>query len=79
MSEEWFPKQDARAGGTIYIGSWAGIARRTRWRASFGHEDVFELLMERTPEELKLALACELGDEEVFRKYLALNRTRRKR
>jgi ankyrin repeat protein len=37
----------------------------------FGHEDVFEFLMERTPEELKLALACELGDERVFREFLA--------
>jgi ankyrin repeat protein len=36
----------------------------------FGHEDVFQLLMERTPEELKLALACELGDETVFQEFL---------
>jgi hypothetical protein len=37
----------------------------------FGHEDVFELLMERTPEDLKLALACELGDEAVFHEFLS--------
>jgi hypothetical protein len=31
------------------------------------------LLMERTPEELKLALACELGDEAAFHAFLAKN------
>jgi ankyrin repeat protein len=37
----------------------------------FGHEDVFQLLLERTPEDLKLALACELGDEAVFHEFLS--------
>jgi hypothetical protein len=27
----------------------------------------------RTPEDLKLALACELGDESTFQEYLARN------
>jgi hypothetical protein len=69
VSEEWFPKQDPRAGGTIYI--WKLGAHRTAHAVArdFGHEDVFELLMERTPEELKLSLACELGDEAAFRAF----------
>jgi hypothetical protein len=29
--------------------------------------------MERTPQDLKLALACELGDEAVFQEFLARN------
>ncbi len=71
VSEEWFPKQDPRAGGTIYI--WTLGAHRTAHAVArdFGHEDVFELLMERTPEDLKLALACELGDEAVFHEFLS--------
>jgi ankyrin repeat protein len=71
VSEEWFPKQDPRAGGTIYI--WTLGAHRTAHAVArdFGHEDVFQLLMERTPEELKLALACELGDEAAFREFLS--------
>lgn len=70
ISEEWFPKQDARAGGSIYI--WTLGAHRTAHSVArnFGHEDIFQLLMERTPEELKLALACELGDEAVFHEFL---------
>jgi ankyrin repeat protein len=71
VSEEWFPKQDPRAGGSIYI--WTLGAHRTAHSVArdFGHEDVFELLMERTPEDLKLSLACELGDERVFHEFLA--------
>jgi hypothetical protein len=70
VSEDWFPKQDPRAGGSIYI--WTLGAHRTAHSVArdFGHEDVFELLMKRTPEELKLALACELGDERVFHEFL---------
>jgi ankyrin repeat protein len=69
VSEEWFPKHDPRAGGTIYI--WTLGTHRTAHAVArdFGHEDVFELLMERTPEELKLSLACELGDETAFRAF----------
>ena len=74
VSDEWFPKRDQRAGGTIYI--WMLGKNRTAHAVArdFGHEDVFELLMARTPEELKLALACELGDETAFQEFLARNR-----
>lgn len=71
VSEEWFPKRDSRAGGTIYI--WKLGAHRTAHSVArdFGHEEIFHLLMERTPEDLKLALACELGDEAVLEKFLS--------
>ncbi len=73
VSEECFPKKDPRAGGTIYI--WKLGANRTAHAVArdFGHEQVFELLLQRTPEDLKMALACELGDECTFRNYLAAN------
>jgi hypothetical protein len=71
VSEEWFPKQDPRAGGTIYI--WMLGARRTAHSVArdFGHEEIFQLLLERTPEDFKLTLACELGDEAVFHEFLS--------
>jgi len=71
VSEEWFPKRNPRAGGSIYI--WMLGKHRTAHTVArdFGHEDVFQLLMERTPEDLKIALACELGDEAAFHEYLA--------
>ncbi len=71
VSEEWFPKRDPRAGGTIYI--WKLGAHRTAHSVArdFGHEEIFQLLLARTPEDLKLALACELGDEAVFHEFLS--------
>ena len=61
VSAEWFPMRNARAGGTIYI--WTLGAGRTAHAVAreFGHEGIFELLLARTPEEMKLSLACELG------------------
>ncbi len=71
VSEEWFPKQNPRAGGTIYI--WTLGAHRTAHSVArdFGHEDVYQLLLQRTPDDLKLSLACELGDEAAFHAYLS--------
>jgi hypothetical protein len=73
VSEEWFPKQDPRAGGTIYI--WTLGSHRTAHSVArdFGHEEIFQLLLARTPEDLKLALACELGDEAVFHEFISKN------
>ncbi len=73
VSEEWFPNRDPRAGGTIYI--WTLGARRTAHAVArdFGHEDVFQLLIERTPHDLKLGLACELGDEAAFHEFLLMH------
>ncbi len=70
-SETWFPKQNPRAAGTIYVSTLG--ARRTAHSVArdFGHEDVFQLLMKRTPEDLKLSLACELGDEAAFHEFLS--------
>lgn len=64
VSEEFFPKQDPRSGGTIYnwtLGTGKGahvIARE------FGHDHVFRLLMERSPLELQLVVWCEQADSD---------------
>jgi hypothetical protein len=70
ITEQFFPKQNPHAGGHIYgwslgHGKTAHIIAR-----EFGQEKVFELLMSRTPEALKLVLACELGDVPAFRALL---------
>ncbi|HEX3746946.1 MAG TPA: ankyrin repeat domain-containing protein [Bryobacteraceae bacterium] len=65
VSEEWFPKN------TVYI-PLLGPGRTAHAVArDFGHEEIYRLLLERTPHALKLAMACELGDEEAFRELLA--------
>jgi len=71
VNHHWFPKRDPRCGGTIY--TWTlGMNKTAHLVASeFGHPDVLQLLLERSPESLQLALACELGDEALFRRLMA--------
>ncbi len=66
VSEKYFPKRNFHAGGHIY--TWTlGQAKTPHTVArEFGHEEVFRLLMDRSPDALKLAQACELGDEAAF-------------
>jgi hypothetical protein len=71
VSEQWFPKVNPRAGGTIYIWTLGGGRTAHTVARDFGHEEVFQVLMEHTPKALKLALACELGDEAAFQEFLA--------
>ena len=37
----------------------------------FGHEEVFKLLMQRSPLNLRFAVACEVGDETLAKSLLA--------
>lgn len=73
VSEEWFPKRNPRSGGTIYIWMLGHHQTAHSVARDFGHEDIFRLLMKHTPEDLKLALACELGDEATFKEFLSRN------
>jgi ankyrin repeat protein len=71
VSDRWFPKQDPRAGGTIYnwtLGTDKSAHEIARER---GHEEVVRHLMSRTPDDLRLAVACELGDEAAVTGMLA--------
>jgi ankyrin repeat protein len=65
VSNAYFPMQDPRAGGTIYIWTLGGNKSAHVVAHDFGHENVLQLLMDRSPDELKLAVACELGDEDL--------------
>ncbi len=71
VSEAYFPKQDPRSGGTIYIYLFGRDRTPHQIARDFGHEEVFQLLMQRSPQELKLEQACELGDDELFHSLLA--------
>jgi ankyrin repeat protein len=71
VSEQYFPKHDPRSGGCIYF-SLFGRGRTPHMVArDFGHEDVYQFLMLHTPEDVKLAQALELGDEDAFRAFVA--------
>jgi hypothetical protein len=70
VSEAYFPKQDPRSGGTIYTQIFGPQRTPHLVARDFGHEEVLQLLMARTPEDVKLTQACELGDEGAFRALL---------
>jgi ankyrin repeat protein len=71
VSLENFPKKNPRAGGTIYIWTLGWNKTPHALAREAGHFDVLQLLMERSPESLKLSLALELGDRELFNRLLA--------
>jgi ankyrin repeat protein len=63
VSDRWFPKRDPRAGGSIYIWTLGQAKLPHSIAREFGHEHIVQLLMEHSPAALKLAAACELGEE----------------
>lgn len=63
VNEEYFPKRDRRSGGTIYQWTLGWHVSPHQAAKEFGHEQVFALLMERSPHEVKLLAACWLGEE----------------
>jgi ankyrin repeat protein len=73
VSADHFPMSNPHAGGTIY--TWTLGANKSPHAVAreFGHENVYRLLMDHSPDDLKLAVACEVGDEATF---AALTRSR---
>ncbi len=70
VSPDDFPMSNRRAGGTIYIWTLGGNKSAHAVARDFGHEEVFRLLMERSPHELAVAAGSEVGDEELVRRLL---------
>ena len=71
VSDQYFPRQNPRSAGTIY--NWTLDSDKTahlvaRW---FGHEEILAYLMAQSPDELRLSVACELGDGAQVAELLA--------
>lgn len=71
VSLEDFPKRDPRAGGTIYIWTLGWNKTPHLLAREFGHPAMLDFLMERSPEELQLAMVLELGDDAAAQRLLA--------
>ena len=71
VSLENFPKINPRAGGCIYIWTLGWNKTPHVLAKQAGHLDVLAFLMERSPDSLKLSLALELGDRDLFNRLLA--------
>jgi ankyrin repeat protein len=71
VSDRYFPMRNQRAGGTIYNWTLGASKSAHEIAREFGHEDVVRLLMDRTPDAMNLAVACELEDEALVRQIVA--------
>ena len=71
VSDSYFPKQSVRSGGSIYIYLFGRNRTPHQVARDFGHEHVFQFLMQHSPQELKTAQAFELGDQKLFHALLA--------
>ncbi|MBM3833450.1 MAG: ankyrin repeat domain-containing protein [Verrucomicrobia bacterium] len=64
VNDEYFPKRNPRSGGTIYQWMLGCYVSAHDVAKQFGHEEVFQLLMDRSPPDVRLIAACWLGDED---------------
>lgn len=66
-SDEYFPKKNPHSGGTIYQWTLGWYATPHEVASRSGHEAVVQLLMERSPADVKLLALCSVGDEEAVK------------
>jgi hypothetical protein len=67
VSDEYFPMIGGKTGGTIYQWTLGWYVSAHQVAKQLGHEEIFQLLMEHSPAELKIITACWLGDEALAR------------
>jgi ankyrin repeat protein len=75
LNERYFPKRDPRAGGIIYYFGFGYTKSPHMIAHQFGHKAVFDLLMQRSPNWLRLVHAAEIGDEALAAKILTQHPT----
>jgi ankyrin repeat protein len=63
VAEKYFPKRNPESGGHIYIFSFGWTRMAHMLAHEFGHQEVFRLLMQRSPLSLRFAQACDAGEE----------------
>jgi len=73
VSDEFFPMINPKSGGTIYQWTLGWYVSAHDVAKQFGHEDVFQLLMDRSPADVKLIAACWAGDEVTVNSLVAGN------
>jgi hypothetical protein len=70
VSDEYFPMVGSGKGGTIYQWELGWYVSACQVAKSYGHAEIFELLMARSPAGEKLLNACWLHDEEMVNSLL---------
>jgi hypothetical protein len=71
VTDEFFPKTNPRSGGTIYQWTLGWYVSPHEVAKQFGHDDVYHLLMDRSPADVKLIAACWVADEATVNALMA--------
>jgi ankyrin repeat protein len=70
---EYFPMINPKSGGTIYQWTLGWYVSPHEVAKKFGHDDVYRLLIERSPADVMLIAACWAHDEPTVKSLLAQN------
>jgi hypothetical protein len=70
VSDQYFPMIGGKSGGTIYQWELGWYVSAHQVAREFNHPEVFNLLMDRSPDDVKLVAACWLGDEAAVNSIL---------
>jgi len=73
VTEEFFPMINPKSGGTIYQWSLGWVISPHEVAKNFGHNDVFDLLMGHSPDDVQLIVAAWAGDETTAMSLLKKN------
>jgi ankyrin repeat protein len=73
VNPQYFPMRNPHAGGTIYNWTLGWNKNAHVVAREFGHAEVYDLLMSRSPDGLKLTAACASGDEAMAKALLVSN------
>src|SRR6185503_6529073 len=71
VSDEYFPMINPKSGGTIYQWTLGWFVSAHDVAKQFGHEEVFQFLMKRSPADVKLIAACWANDEAAMKSMIA--------
>jgi ankyrin repeat protein len=71
VNAEWFPMTNPHAGGTIYNWTLDSHASAHQVAKRFGHEEVLQLLFDRTSPVARVAEACLIEDQDRARAFRA--------
>ena len=73
VTDEYFSKVNGKAGGTIYQWTLGWYVSAHDVARKFGHHAILRLLLERSPDDLKLIAACWAADETSVQSLLRDN------
>jgi len=69
VTDEWFPKQNPKAGGTIYQWTLGFYLSAHQVAKAFERTELLQLLFDRSPAILRLLEACVIGDADLARRF----------